>query len=704
MSATKTKVGAPQSKRSKHNLSNSHITTTDLFKIQPTFCREVFKGDRFDIKMVQINRVDALPVSSFVEIDNKHHWFFAKMCQIWKPFQAFITKAPYAFPYDGTGSNAFSIKGRNVVPSEVPFITAAELFFFFVLGVEMPDTPSVPFALSASKWFDNPTDAQPTTHMYATGDGTTFDANFYKRIRDGFDNHEYDFVYVGNLKHVDPVTYSTNVGGVACFKLNAIGRYIYSVLYSLGYRVPRFYLGVSWSPEQGGSSTSPLVEQYLGYQNTTELLNIHESFLPWLAYLNIILNYYVPTKFRDYAFVQSMSYLTNPVPHGSSTPIDPSHNTPTDKTWRGLVVNTMLSLYYGSDYFTDTLVKPYSDSSIAPLDDPADPNLGLVASTIHGAAGNPVPAIVQANGTNVTSTLSSYLLASLKAVSTKQQIRALTRNNVVGSMLQQFGIKPESEDMIPYCLSQHNDQIIVSPEVTTADTFDLAQDSDGNPLGSPAGYKAGKGEGTARFDDKFDFDDYGFLICVNSVSPEIMLADGLNREMVHTLPEDFFDPAFVNLGYQPVANFELTLNPDNTDASMPAYKVTDVFGFQNKYAEYGYPKYSMAGDFVINSINRELDGYHFNRKLDGVKPKYLLNGPLFAMAKIAQAGVDNYARFNSQYDRIFDVNDPNYDHIQQWTYFKVFAERSIPANGEFVVGDDDKNVVDGKGVVDNVNA
>lgn len=252
--------------------------------------------------------------------------------------------------------------------------------------------------------------------------------------------------------------------------------------------------------------------------------------------------------------------------------------------------------------------------------------------------------------------------------------------------------------MIPYNLSTHKANIVVSPEISQAAT-ELA----------PLGYKAGNGHGESVFKDEFEFDNFGTLICVNCISPEISMVDGLHREMVHVNRSDFFDPAFVNLGYQAVANFELTLSPANVKTAVKdSYlSLRGCFGFQNKYAEYGYKRDFAGGDFVINSINNGLDAFHFFRKFDNVPTEYLQNNELFALGKsLSKYESADYVTlllaFKSEYDRIFADTDANYDHIQQWTQFQITAWRDIADNGEFQIGEAER-IIEGKSVTDNLN-
>lgn len=678
---TKTKIGAQKEKRSQHNLSCTNITTTDLFKIQPVFAREILKSDKFSIRTAQINRVDALPVSSFVEINNRHDWFYVKYNQVWKPFDSFKSRTPYAFDY------------QNTVPSKVPYITVQELFCIFCLSVLTVDGTSVSL----------------TENIYAS-EGYYLPSTIAncQRAESDYNLHKFDFMYVGPASWIsnpsNPPAQDTY--GIYAFRLTPLGRLVYSILYTLGYRIPSRYIvtvdNVATSEEHSR------VEQYIGLDNSDQFFSIEMNALPLMSYLSILVNYYVPTKFRNYQFINSLSYLVNPIPHPYSS-ISVMGNIAWDSNvlyFYNNVIKVLLSIYYGSDYFTDSLQQPFLDAVGSMYDPATDPNFKTY-NTANEHVSEPSysgkePTLMTSSELTVQNNYAAtqYLLTALSAATSKAQIRALTKNNLIGSMLQQFGVKPESADMIPYNLSTHKANIVVSPEISTAAT-ELA----------PLGFKAGNGHGESIFKDEFEFDNYGTLICVNCVSPEISFVDGLHREMVHTGRQDFFDPAYVNLGYQAIANFELTLSPKTQAATQVAprqeFPLRNVFGFQNKYAEYGYKRDFAGGDFVINSINAGLDAFHFFRRFDDVPARELQNNELFASPKMLtkvdyDAYVDYLLAFKSQYDRIFAVDDANYDHIQQWTQFQITAWRDIADNGEFQIGEAER-IVEGKSVTDNLN-
>ena len=119
MSKTKSKIQLNRISRDKCNLSCQTITTARAVTLQPVKVFEVLPGDSMTFKMEMFNRIDGMPVSSFVQFYNRNVAFYVKNCQVWKPYDAFKTSAPYAFGY------------QNVIPQKKPYLSAWDLFFIF---------------------------------------------------------------------------------------------------------------------------------------------------------------------------------------------------------------------------------------------------------------------------------------------------------------------------------------------------------------------------------------------------------------------------------------------------------------------------------------------------------------------------------------------------------------------------------------------
>ena len=109
------------------------------------------------------------------------------------------------------------------------------------------------------------------------------------------------------------------------------------------------------------------------------------------------------------------------------------------------------------------------------------------------------------------------------------------------------------------------------------------------------------------------------------------------------------------------------------------------------------PVSRLAGDFAIRSVGRDSNVYHTGRYIfspnetltSELMPFRLLNGESFALVNDTIA--DNSTELNRnghQFDRIFDYQDSQFDHIQQWNYYNIKAERNLPSRGDLSIGDE----------------
>lgn len=78
-SKTKSKLQLNPISRDKVNLNSQTITTARCVSLQPVCVHEVVAGDSFNVRMQQFNRVDALPVSSFIQFKNRNAAFYVRI-------------------------------------------------------------------------------------------------------------------------------------------------------------------------------------------------------------------------------------------------------------------------------------------------------------------------------------------------------------------------------------------------------------------------------------------------------------------------------------------------------------------------------------------------------------------------------------------------------------------------------------------------
>lgn len=114
-------------------------------------------------------------------------------------------------------------------------------------------------------------------------------------------------------------------------------------------------------------------------------------------------------------------------------------------------------------------------------------------------------------------------------------------------------------------------------------TTEIAQTSPGDnqPVGTLKGHGISNGGGS---NIRFAAKEFGCVIGVVSVLPEIEMLTGMSRELMIKRRFDFYNPAFQHLSEQEVLNAELYIGSDG--------KNDDTFGFQEYGDEYrtGYTK------------------------------------------------------------------------------------------------------------------
>ena len=110
------------------------------------------------------------------------------------------------------------------------------------------------------------------------------------------------------------------------------------------------------------------------------------------------------------------------------------------------------------------------------------------------------------------------------------------------------------------------------------------------PMGDMAGHALGLGDGIGF---KQSFDEHGIILGLARVIPKTSYTQGLNKFWQKFDKFDHYFPQFANLGEQEVYNKELFVKGDTSVDNQ-------IFGYQQRYAEYKYSHNRIAGDFRDN--------------------------------------------------------------------------------------------------------
>lgn len=163
--------------------------------------------------------------------------------------------------------------------------------------------------------------------------------------------------------------------------------------------------------------------------------------------------------------------------------------------------------------------------------------------------------------------LTANRLREMLAFSVWQERNALTNGNYNEFVKAHYMRNPKAPDYEPYYLGGLTQQVNFSQILQTS-----ASETD-SPLGSQASLGSSSGQGQV-FD--FDFDDFGYVMGIMFVTPEVYYTQGVGHEWTDVLPEDQFIPEFAQTGYEPVLNQEIY--PQGTDDDL------QLFGYQTRNA------------------------------------------------------------------------------------------------------------------------
>jgi len=167
-----------------------------------------------------------------------------------------------------------------------------------------------------------------------------------------------------------------------------------------------------------------------------------------------------------------------------------------------------------------------------------------------------------------------------------------------------FGVvSPDARLQRPEYLGGGSTDININP---------IAQTSSSTVTGSstPMGTLAAMGTALAHnhgFTQSFT--EHGVIIGLVSVRADLTYQQGLPRMWSRSTRYDFYFPAFAHLGEQAVLNKEIYVQGTSAD--------NDVFGYQERWAEYRYKPSQISGLFKSTAAGT-LDGWHLAQKFNSL--------------------------------------------------------------------------------------
>lgn len=174
---------------------------------------------------------------------------------------------------------------------------------------------------------------------------------------------------------------------------------------------------------------------------------------------------------------------------------------------------------------------------------------------------------------------------------------------------------------------------------------------------------------------KFHSQEYGTLMVIGVLVPKTGYFQGLNKDLtlgvgvddIEESRQSYLTPELSNIGLQPLRVGELFTNSI-------LESVDDVFGWTERYGNYGWQPAVVDGDMVLSGTSTGMDAMHMFREFD--EASVPVNGNAFCTITPVE---------RKQLDRIFKIPNPSvttksFDHFTRFTSVDCDIVRAMPSS------------------------
>lgn len=151
--------------------------------------------------------------------------------------------------------------------------------------------------------------------------------------------------------------------------------------------------------------------------------------------------------------------------------------------------------------------------------------------------------------------------------------------------------------------------VYIGGTVTTLQFTEVVQQSESGttPLGTYAGH--GIATQTDGYIGHVHCDDYGYIMILASIMPDVYYAQGLEKKWSRLYQSQYYLPERARLGLQPILNQEIYLDNETDN------KNQELWAYQNPFDEYRYKNNEIHGK-IADSTNQSFYPYTQSRQFN----------------------------------------------------------------------------------------